>query len=53
MVQHQFPKVADFSAVRDRVYLDFRTAATGRATDENLKLLRSQAQILLAPGQSE
>ncbi len=53
MVQRQFPKVAEFSAVRDRVYLDFRTAATGRATDQNLKLLRSQAQILVVPGQSE
>jgi hypothetical protein len=53
MAQHQFPKVADFSAVRDKVYTDFRNAETGRATAENLNLLRSQASILLAPGQSE
>jgi len=53
MQRHQFPKVADFTAVRDRVYLDFRTAATNRATEENLKLLRSQADILVAPGQSQ
>ncbi len=53
MVRHEFPRITDFSAVRDRVYLDFRAAASARATQENLNLLRSQAQILLAPGQSE
>lgn len=53
MVRHEFPKVVDFSAVRDRVYLDFRAAASSRATRENLSLLRSQAQILLAPGLQE
>jgi hypothetical protein len=53
MVRHDFPKVAEFNAVRDRVYLDFRSAATSHAAQENLNLLRSQAQILLAPGQSE
>jgi len=53
MVRHEFPKVVDFSAVRDRVYLDFRAAASSRVTQENLNLLRSQAQVLLAPGQSE
>jgi hypothetical protein len=50
MQRHQFPKVADFAAVRDRIYLDFRTAAANRATEENLGLLRRQASILLAPG---
>ncbi len=53
MVRHEFPKVVDFSAVRDRVYLDYRAAASSRATQENLNLLRSQAQILLAPGLQE
>lgn len=53
MERHQFPKVADFSAVRDKVYTDFRSAAAARATSENLSLLRSQASILLAPGLSE
>jgi hypothetical protein len=53
MERHQFPKVADFSAVRDKVYTDFRNAATAHATSENLNLLRSQASILLAPGLSE
>ncbi len=53
MERHQFPQVADFSAVRDKVYTDFRNAESGRAIIENLNLLRSQASILLAPGLSE
>ncbi|HEY4338450.1 MAG TPA: peptidylprolyl isomerase [Steroidobacteraceae bacterium] len=53
MERHQFPQIADFTTVRDRVYLDYRTAASNRATSQNLRLLRSQATILLAPGQSE
>ena len=53
MERHQFPQVADFSTVRDRVYLDYRSAESNRATSQNLRLLRSQASILLAPGQSE
>jgi hypothetical protein len=53
MERHEFPKIADFTTVRDRVYLDYRTAASNRATEENLKVLRSQASILIAPGQSE
>ena len=53
MVRHEFPKVADFSAVRDKVYTDFRNTESARATNESLNLLRSQASILLAPGLSE
>jgi hypothetical protein len=53
MQRHQFPQVAEFSAVRDKVYTDFKNAEANRATAENLNLLRSQASILLAPGQSE
>ena len=53
MQRHQFPQLADFTTVRDRVYLDYRTAASNRATSQNLRLLRSQASILLAPGLSE
>jgi parvulin-like peptidyl-prolyl isomerase len=45
--------VADFTAVRDKVYQAYRRAQGERATAENVKLLRSQAQILLAPGQEE
>jgi hypothetical protein len=53
MERHQFPQVAEFTAVRDRVYLDYRTATSNRATGQNLRLLRSQASILLAPGLAE
>ena len=31
MQRHQFPKVADFPAVRDRVYMDYRVAASNPA----------------------
>lgn len=53
MVERQLPRPAPFSAVRDQVYSDFRAQQKQRATAENLSILRSQAQILLAPGQSE
>ncbi len=53
MLRRLPPTIADFTAVRDRVYLDFRTAASNRATAENLSQLRSQASILLAPGEAE
>jgi hypothetical protein len=53
MERHEFPQVPDFTTVRDRVYLDYRTAESNRATSQNLRLLRSQASIVLAPGQSE
>jgi hypothetical protein len=45
--------VADFSSVRDKVYQAYRRVQGERATAENVKLLRSQAQIILAPGQEE
>jgi hypothetical protein len=53
MQQRQPPILADFSAVRAQVYEDYRRAQSERATQENLAMLRSQAQILLAAGQSE
>jgi hypothetical protein len=53
MEQRQLPRPAPFSAVRDQVYSDFRAQQKQRASAENLRILRSQAQILLAPGQSE
>jgi len=53
MLQRQLPRPAPFSAVRDQVYSDFRAEQKQRASEENLRILRSQAQILLAPGQSE
>ncbi len=53
MEQRQLPRPAEFSAVRDQVYSDFRAAQKQRASAENLAILRSQAHILLAPGQAE
>jgi parvulin-like peptidyl-prolyl isomerase len=53
MQQRQLPRPAPFSAVRDQVYTDFRAMQKQRASAENLAILRSQAQILVAPGQSE
>ena len=51
--RHKPSVVKEFATVRDRVFDDFRTAEANRATEENLKLLRNQAQILIAPGHSE
>ncbi len=53
MQRHDLPTVADFAAVKSRVYEDFRANETQRTTQQNLKALRSQADIVLAPGQSE
>ena len=53
MLQRRSPAVTDFSAARSAVYTDYREAAARRTTLENLQILRGQAQILLAPGQSE
>ena len=53
MQQRQLPRPAPFSAVRDQVYSDFRAVQKQRASHESLAILRSQAQILLAPGQAE
>lgn len=53
MDQRQLPSVADFSVARAQVYSDYRQAELARATQENLAVLRSEAQILLAPGQSQ
>jgi hypothetical protein len=53
MDRRQLPSVADFATARNQVYSDYRDAQNRRATGENLRILRSEAQILLAPGQSE
>lgn len=53
MQQRQPPQVEDYPSARAQVYNDFRLAMTDVAAQQNLKFLRSQAQILLAPGQSE
>ena len=47
------PAVAPFSSVRDKVYTDYRQEQNQHTEADNLRTLRSQARILLAPGQSE
>jgi hypothetical protein len=53
MEERRAPRPADFTASRGKVYADYRTDQQLRARAENLKFLRSNAQILLAPGQRE
>lgn len=53
MRQHQAADVEEFSAARAQVYNDLRGALADEAATQNLQTLRSQAQILLAAGQSE
>jgi parvulin-like peptidyl-prolyl isomerase len=53
MRQRQPAAFEDFAAARAQVYNDFRGARADEAATQNLRLLRSQAQILLAPGQAE
>jgi hypothetical protein len=53
MQQRQLPDVEDFPAARAQVYNDYRIALSDQAAKQNLATLRSQAQILLAPGQAE
>lgn len=53
MQQRQPSAVEDFASARAQVYNDYRIALTDQAAKQNLQFLRSQAQILLAPGQSE
>jgi parvulin-like peptidyl-prolyl isomerase len=43
------PRVADFAGVRPKVYSDYTESAAKRAQEEELKILRRDAQILVAP----
>jgi len=45
--------VGDFTAVRQKVYTDYRKDQLVTAGKENLKLLRNQSTVLIAPGYSE
>jgi parvulin-like peptidyl-prolyl isomerase len=47
------PKLAEFADSRNQVYTDYRRDLQLRAEQENLKFLRANAQIILAPGQSQ
>ncbi len=53
MQQRRPPSLEDFPTARAQVYNDYRIALSDQASRQNLATLRSQAQILLAPGQSE
>jgi hypothetical protein len=52
MQRRQAPHLADFASVRPKVYADYTEAEAKRAQEQNLKILRKQAQILLAPAQA-
>jgi parvulin-like peptidyl-prolyl isomerase len=53
MEERRAPRPAGINASRGTVYADYRTDQQLHARAENLKFLRSNAQILLAPGQRE
>jgi hypothetical protein len=53
VMERRMPPRADFLGVRDRVYNAYRAAQSRRAGEDNLRLLRRDARILLAPGESE
>ena len=53
MQRRRPPRIADFAVARNQIYSDYRDAENRTARQQNLKILRSEAQILLAPGQSE
>jgi parvulin-like peptidyl-prolyl isomerase len=53
MVQRQAPVPADFPTARSQVYTEYQQQRALQAQQRNLQYLRRQAQILLAPGQSE
>jgi hypothetical protein len=53
MEQRIPPQPADYASKRQSVYSDYVMAAQRKAEEDNLKFLRANAQILLAPGQSD
>lgn len=53
MYKRQLPSLASYSAVRNQVYSDYREAEFQRADEENLQILRAEAQTLVAPGFSQ
>lgn len=54
IMEHRAPPIyTDFNDVRGNVYTDYVNAAQARVQKANLKMLRSRAKIILAPGLSE
>ena len=44
---------ADYASVQNNVYADYQQERRAQAREDNLKILRRDAQILLAPGLKE
>ncbi len=53
MERRRPPSTADFASARSAVYADYREDIGKAAQHENVRILRSQAQVILAPGESE
>jgi hypothetical protein len=53
MERRHLPATADFATARSAVYADYREDVSKAAQRENVRILRNQAQIILAPGESE
>ncbi len=49
MQSRQAPRLADFASVRAKVYADYVESVAKRAQDDELSMLRREAQILIAP----
>jgi hypothetical protein len=53
MERRRLPSTADFTSARSAVYADYREDMSKAAQRENVRILRSQAQIIVGPGESE
>ena len=49
MQRRQAPRLSDFASVRAKVYADYVESVAKRAQDEELSILRRDAQILISP----
>jgi parvulin-like peptidyl-prolyl isomerase len=49
MQRRQAPRLSDFASVRPKVYADYVESVAKRAQDEELSILRRDAQILISP----
>ena len=53
MERRRLPSTADFTSARNAIYADYREDISKAAQRENVRILRTQAQIILAPGESQ
>lgn len=49
MVEHHLPKQMTYEEAKDRVWTDLKTERQNKVKDNNLKYLRSKADILITP----